>query len=266
MPVVAVTIAASVGLVLAFAAVVRDAVRRMRRAASALNETIPVNSAWWRARAKERGDILYVALGDSAAQGLGASAPAGGYVGVLAARIDLLSGRSVRTVNLSVSGATVAQLIDYQLPRLAKLEPDIVTVAIGANDIARWDARTFARDLATVFDALPSHAIVGDLPYFYLPWNERKVAEANLIVRRLAAERGLAVAPVHRATLALGPLGALLWFAGDHFHPNDRGYKVWASAFDPLVARRVARLSTAAPSAPDSTSPSPAEGRVGGAP
>ncbi|QDZ15112.1 SGNH/GDSL hydrolase family protein [Humibacter ginsenosidimutans] len=281
MPWVTATIAACVALLLTLAALTRGALRRMRRAASALNDTIPVNSAWWRARAKEQGDLLYAALGDSAAQGLGATEPDDGYVGLLARSIALRGRRSVRTVNLSVSGATVAQLIDYQLPRLAKLQPDVVTVAIGSNDIARWDAVAFARGLVTVFDALPSHAIVAELPYFYLPRNERKVAEANRIVRRLATERGLAVAPVHRATRALGPLGALLWFAGDHFHPNDAGYRVWAAAFEPLVARRVEELSvheisahapaaiepsTGASAERDSTSPPATEGGVGGRP
>lgn len=265
MPWVATTVAASALLGVACTGLVRGELRRMRRAASALNETIPVNSAWWRARAKESGELLYVALGDSAAQGLGASTPASGYVGILARRVEQVSGRSVRVVNLGVSGATVAQVIDYQLPRLAKLRPDVVTVAIGANDIARWDAPAFARDLATVLDALPSHAIVADLPFFYLPWHERKVAEADRIVRRVAAERELAVAPLHRATRALGPFGTLLWFAGDHFHPNDRGYQVWASAFRPLVDRRARVLSTGQVPTADSTKrPSPSRD-VGGA-
>ncbi len=76
-----------------------------RERAAILNETLPVNSAWWREHAKTEGDLLYVALGDSTAQGIGASRPGNGYVGILADRIRALSGRTVRTVNLSVSGA-----------------------------------------------------------------------------------------------------------------------------------------------------------------
>ena len=217
--------------------------RRIRLAASAmLNESLPVNSAWWRARAKEKGELLYVALGDSAAQGIGASRPERGYVGILAERIAGRSGRTVRTVNLSVSGATVGQAVDYQLPRLAKRSPDIVTVSIGANDIATWDATAFERALTAVLDALPPHSIVADLPCFYLPRNERKVAEANDILRRLAAERDLSVAPLHALTAAPGLLGVLAMFAGDRFHPNDTGYRVWASAFAPLVDHRIDEL------------------------
>jgi lysophospholipase L1-like esterase len=242
---VATLVAASCAVVAAVGmARVRSLTKRRTLAAAALNETLPVNSAWWRARAKAHGELLYVALGDSAAQGIGASEPARGYVGILAERIAHRSGLTVRTVNLSVSGATVTQAVGYQLPRLAELRPDIVTVSIGANDIASWDARTFETGLTTVFDALPPHAIVADLPYFYLPGNERKVAEANAIVQRLAARRGLTVAPLHASTKRPGILGALTLFAGDRFHPNDRGYEVWASAFAALVDERVDEVVT----------------------
>ena len=234
-----VTASGLVALVVGATALVRSLRARQRIAARALNETLPVNSAWWRARAKAEGELLLVTLGDSAAQGIGASEPGLGYVGILADRIAHRSGLSVRTVNLSVSGATVEQTIGYQLPRLAKLQPDIVTVSIGANDIASWDALSFEIALAAVLDAVPRHAIVADLPYFYLPGNERKVAAANGIVHRLARDRGLAVAPLHATTKGAGILGALTLFAGDRFHPNDRGYEVWASAFAPLVDKRV---------------------------
>jgi lysophospholipase L1-like esterase len=226
-------------------AFVRSLGARRRLAAAALNETLPVNSAWWRARAKADGELVYVALGDSAAQGIGASVPGRGYVGILADRIAQRSGLRVRTVNLSVSGATVAAVVGYQLPRLARQPADIVTVSIGANDIAAWDARAFESALATVLDALPPHAIVADLPYFYLPGNERRVVAANGILRRLARMRGLVVAPLHAATKRPGLFGALTLFAGDRFHPNDRGYGVWASAFAPLVDARVDRVLAA---------------------
>ena len=246
-PVKAALVAASCAVALAVAgtALVRSLSKRRTLAAAALNETLPVNSAWWRARAKADGELLYIALGDSAAQGIGASEPGRGYVGILAERIAHRSGLSVRTSNLSVSGATVAQAVDYQLPRLAKQRPDIVTVSIGANDIASWDVGAFEPMLATVLDALPPHSIVAELPYFYLPGNERRVAAANEIVRRLCGERGLTVAPLHATTKRPGILGALTLFAGDRFHPNDRGYELWASAFAPLVDQRVDQVLSA---------------------
>lgn len=225
-----------------------------------LNETLPVHSKWWRDRAKVRGELLYVAIGDSAAQGIGASSPDRSYVGVLAEEIGAITGRSVRVVNLSVSGATVELAVQDQLPRFLKLKPDVVTVAIGANDIAHWDPAAFERGIRTIFAALPPHALVANLPFFYFPRNERKVAVANRIVRAVAAEHGLTVVPLHTETRHQGIPGMLTQFAIDMFHPNDHGYRVWADAFAPsLAAQLVERFPT-----PETTAPDVAPAVVGG--
>lgn len=244
------------GLALAGRAGWRRFMARVRRNSAVLNETLPVHSKWWRERAKKPGELLYVAIGDSAAQGIGASRPDRSYVGVLARDIRSVTGRSVRVVNLSVSGATVGLAVRDQLPRFQKQRPDVVTVAIGANDIALWDAAAFELGIRALFAALPAHAIVADLPYFYLPQNERKVAVANGIVRRVAAERGLTVAPLHAETRRQGWRGVLRGFAADMFHPNDHGYRVWAAAFRPsLVASLVARFPTAGARADAASAP-----------
>lgn len=208
---------------------------RLRANGAILNETLPVHSKWWRDRAEEDGELLYVALGDSAAQGIGATLPIRSYVGLLGEHIRNVTGRTVRVVNLSVSGATVAHAVADQLPKFELLKPDIVTVAIGANDIEVFDPVVFEEGLRRLFSALPSHGIVADLPYFYLPWNERKVRAANLILRRVAAEHHLTMAPLYRATRRQGIPGIVTTFAIDFFHPNDRGYRVWQSAFAPAL-------------------------------
>ena len=202
------------------------------------DQTLPVHSAWWREHARTEGEILYVAIGDSAAQGIGASAPRNSYVGIIADHVRSATGRSVRVVNLSVSGATVALAVADQLPRFAGYEPDLVTVSIGANDIADFDAERFREGIRRVLEAVPSDAIVADLPYFYFPKNERKVAVANRILREEAAARGLTVVPLHEAMRREGIRGAITQFAEDWFHPNDHGYRVWASAFLPAVLER----------------------------
>ena len=82
-------------------------------------------------------------------------------------RCERVTEPAVRLVNLGVSGATVALAVRDQLPKLAQLDPDIVTVSIGGNDIASFEPVRFERELATLLDALPSHAIVADLPSFH---------------------------------------------------------------------------------------------------
>jgi lysophospholipase L1-like esterase len=208
-----------------------------------LTERIPTHAAWWRKQREKTGELLYVAIGDSAAQGIGASRPHRSYSGVIARHIRERTGRTVRVVNLGISGATVRIAIDRQLPRLAKLQPDILTVSIGANDIAAFDPARFERDIRELLAALPGHAIVADLPTFYFLPAEKRVTAANRILREQSGERGLTVVPLHARMKRQGLWGVTTQFAGDLFHPNDRGYRVWASAFVPAVDRRLDELS-----------------------
>lgn len=68
-----------------------------------LTRSVEARAEYWSVPRGEPGELLYVALGDSAAQGIGASSPETGYVGVLAARLRASTGRSVEVVNLSRS-------------------------------------------------------------------------------------------------------------------------------------------------------------------
>ncbi|WP_231556395.1 SGNH/GDSL hydrolase family protein [Cryobacterium sp. MLB-32] len=214
--------------------------RRQAAGAAELNETLPVHSRWWRDHAQESGELLYVAIGDSAAQGIGASEPNRSYVGILADHLREATGRTVRVVNLSVSGATVELAVRDQLPRFTRLSPDLVTVAIGANDIARWNATVFEAGIRRLFAVLPRTTLVADLPCFHLPHAERKVAVANEIIRRVAAECDLAVVPLHATTKRAGIRSVATHVAQDLFHPNDRGYRSWAQAFLPSLTAQIA--------------------------
>lgn len=232
--------AAAVALVGGVAA--REAIHRRRLAGiERIANTLHINARWWNEQRERSGDLLYVAIGDSSAQGIGASRPGHSYVGLIAAHLREITGRTIRVVNLSVSGARLRDAIEVQLPALAGLKPDFLTVAIGANDIADFDAERFERELEIVYSALPDGAIVADVPSFYFGAKEHKARIANLIVLRVAAKHGLEVAPLHAATWRqTGARYALNQVAADFFHPNDRGYRVWASAFLPVLDRVVA--------------------------
>lgn len=257
-----VTFAVLGGAVLAARAAWRRFMARVTRNSLILNETLPVHSKWWRDHAKVRGELLYVAMGDSAAQGIGASRPDHSYVGLLARLMRDTTGRSVRVVNLSVSGATTALAVRDQLPKLAKYRPDVMTVSIGANDIAKWDSEAFEANLREILDAVPPHALIADLPFFYFPHHERKVAVANDILRRLVAERGLTLVRLHRETRVRGFRRMFTHFANDWFHPNDHGYRVWADAFRPAVLATLADRFPTDPGETDAAAGLPAD--VGG--
>jgi lysophospholipase L1-like esterase len=200
-----------------------------------LNQAIPVNSQWWKDYQTREGELLYVAIGDSAAQGIGASRPGRSYVGELADHIREVTGKTVRVANLGVSGSTVRGAFIDQLPKLRKMSSDVVTVSIGANNMRDFEPERFENDLQRLFEGLPPHAIVADLPSFYFLPAEKHVVAANAIVHRLAAKFDFPVVPLYSRTRRQGLWGVTTQFAGDLFHPNDRGYRVWASAFIPAL-------------------------------
>src|SRR4051812_35356027 len=83
-----------------------------------LKTSVSSYATYWKQRASTAGELTYVVLGDSAAQGVGASDPDKGYVGLIAKRLAAKTGKSVRVVNLSVYGAGVDDVIRKQLPLL----------------------------------------------------------------------------------------------------------------------------------------------------
>ncbi|WIE54749.1 SGNH/GDSL hydrolase family protein [Curtobacterium sp. MCBD17_003] len=232
------------GLAVAGAAALgaRAGVRGQRAAAQRVVDMLPVHADWWRERIHHEGQLTYVAIGDSAAQGVGATVPSRGYVGLLARRVRRRSRSTLRVVNLSVSGATTWGARHEQLPVLGNYTPDICTVVIGANDILDFHPDKFERNLRRIYAAVPSHAIVADLPCMFFRERERKVQVANEIVHRVAAEFGLTVAPLHEITKRVGLRRTFRNTYGDLFHPNDNGYRIWASALEPAIDARVDTL------------------------
>ncbi len=190
--------------------------------------------------------VVYVAFGDSAAQGVGASSPDKGYVGLIANQISGLQSQPVSVVNLSKSGATIEDILKVQLPDYEKLKisnKQILTVDIGANDIVRTDFNDFETNMDKLMSRLPKQVIMADIPSFRgsrYSAHEAKIKEANKIIYRLADKYGIEVVGVYERTSNNHNLRS---FGGDFFHPSNYGYKTnWFDAFSDKVAVRVDSL------------------------
>ncbi|GAA2160370.1 SGNH/GDSL hydrolase family protein [Pedococcus bigeumensis] len=193
-------------------------------------QTGPYAAAWRRANdaALTADGPLWVALGDSMTQGIGASAPECGWVGQLGTHLAA-SGRAHRMVNLSVTGARVQDALDHQLPALGDLValghvPDLVTVVIGSNDVVSPRLRAGLTERFTeLLDGLPDGVVVANLPN---PHREARRVEA--VLRRRARDGRLVIADMR----AHGPRSWRGKLAADRFHPNDAGYAAMAHVFD----------------------------------
>lgn len=189
----------------------------------------------WETRPHAVDGLRYVALGDSAAQGVGATAVGRGYVPLVAERLRRATGRDVVVTNLSVSGATSDDVVRDQLPRLAGLEfaPDLVTLDVGGNDVVYpgHSPATFERSLDTVLGALPPGSFVADVPWFMVPVLGRQSQRMSVLAAALVEQHRHHLVPLHRVSRETGRLRYHRYTAGDFFHPNDRGYEGWADAF-----------------------------------
>jgi lysophospholipase L1-like esterase len=218
---------------------------RISRGVASVAAQVPEYATWWdesnerSLAALARGDRrAWYVLGDSTAQGIGASAPDRGWVGQLAEWLDgdgsAIGLTDLALVNLSVSGARVADLHRDQLPAYRSLldgygPPALTTVAIGANDAMRTaNAITLRARLASVCKVLPPGSVVACLPE-----GISMVARVvNAGVRSAAAHHDLRVADINPPN-RMAVRGRV---APDRFHPNDVGYADWAAGFRDALA------------------------------
>lgn len=190
---------------------------------------------YWRVQteaALERDEAgpLLVVLGDSLSQAVGSSDVETSWVHQLA-RYEAQQRRlrPAPIVNLSRSGATIDDVLHTQLPALRELGRPIrlLTCTVGSNDLAR--GRSYSKVEAamhSLMSRLPADALLATLPAKGSLFAKR----LNRTIRDEAPRSGLFVADVD-AHLP-GWRGRS---AGDRFHPNDRGYEAWFSAFTEAV-------------------------------
>jgi lysophospholipase L1-like esterase len=165
---------------------------------------------------------LWVSLGDSLTQGIGASCIDRSWVHQTRELLAEL-GRPYRVVNLAATGGRIRDVADRQLDAMAALgrTPDLVTVLVGSNDlIVRSRRETAVADFAGLLERLPVGAVVASMP------QPRQAARQMNALLQQATDAGR----VRLADMRLLPgwRGAL---ADDHFHPNDVGHARIADIF-----------------------------------
>ena len=192
------------------------------------------------------GPIVYVALGDSTGSGVGARQ--GGYVVRLFKHIEERRPGS-KLSNLSVSGATTEDVVHGQLERGLAMNPDLVTVGIGINDIGHGltleqFSRNYEQILSTLKEKTSARIVVTNLPDIStaprIPGPTRNEYQRQIIqfsrrLEEIAARHGVTVFDIYTITtreLASHPE----YFSSDGFHPSDAGYEMWAQQMWPTIA------------------------------
>lgn len=182
--------------------------------------------------------LSYVVMGDSTSIGQGTEYK-NSYAEASAQH--LAQHYRVRFVNVGISGAIAKDIPLTQLEKAAGHKPDLVLLAVGANDARRFtDGKTMQTALQATVDGLkranPNVRIVvtgspamDAVPRF--PWPSNKLMglrtrQVNSAFGPVIQRNHLTFAPIADRTRAAFLADPTL-FAADKFHPNARGYVLW---------------------------------------
>ena len=207
----------------------------------------------------EDGEPLTLAvLGDSSVAGVGADRAEDTICYGVASQ---LADRYRVTLHaLGVSGARLADVVGRQLPQLAELNPDVVLICVGTNDITHGTPRReMRRSLRALADGLaevaPGAAVVvsglpaaDTAPAFAQPLRALLGLRAALFTRMYQRELthdGITVfdvAPAVRAAFKKRPE----MFSPDLFHPSSRGYSYLGEVYGKVVGQAVQTVRVAA--------------------
>lgn len=194
-----------------------------------------------------RQPVELAVLGDSTSVGYGVVRPRDVPGAVLAPRLAGAIGRTVRLRSYGVVGALSADL-EYQADRaLATVQPDLVFIAIGANDVVNTTpvlrAANQLASAVTRFRQLGIGVVVATCPDFAVitPIPHPLKAMVTALSRTLAVAQG-------RAASAAGARVVHMWrdvspkfagrkdcFFGDGFHPSAKGYRIAVDAITPVA-------------------------------
>lgn len=206
----------------------------------------------------------YVAIGDSSTEGLDDPDGRGHYRGWadrLAEHLAAAQG-GVGYANLAIRGRRTRQVLDEQLGPALALDPDLVTLFTGTNDVVsrQFDPDRLRRDLEAIHQ--PLAAAGATLLTFTLPdlspvmplarLLRGRIATLNHCVRDVSAASGAILLDFAEVATTGDPR---LW-SGDRFHANSAGHariaaalaralglpgtdNVWAVPLPPLPARGI---------------------------
>jgi lysophospholipase L1-like esterase len=186
----------------------------------------------------------YVAIGDSTTEGMDDPLPAGddgivryrGWADRLAEHVDRAQGGGLEYANLAVRGRTTAAIREGQLLAALELQPDLVTVVAGVNDLLRpsFDVRRFVRDLQAMQAAFVRENAT--VLTFTMPDLSPVLPLARPLRRRLEAMNEGIRRATHRSGALLLDLAAhpvttdpRLW-SEDRLHANSLGHERIAAA------------------------------------
>ena len=191
--------------------------------------------------------ITFAVVGDSAASGVGDSDEAHNYFG-WCYHLAKAFHEPLTYVNVSRPGAQSKEVLEVQLPKIIDMEPDLVAVIVGGNDLLRngFSPQELERNLNQTLSKIEEMGSISMLlelhdPTQIVPMPRllkrvclRRVNEVNRITRKMAMRYG----SVYLETRSLPDIYDLQKWHVDRMHPSRIGHQFLADSYAHLLRAR----------------------------
>ena len=189
----------------------------------------------------KRKKFVYIALGDSTAEGYGASKPERSYPAIL---FDSLKEafQHAHYHNFGKRDATVKDVLDHQLEKTITVDPSLVTISVGANDISKWTKLgAFEKRLNILFyrltketsakivmNTIPDYSSLPAMPKAFRFFINIFIRRFNRKITKLADRYQVTLVDLYQQSSSLVKQFPESIFT-DGLHPSDFGYELWAN-------------------------------------
>ncbi len=187
---------------------------------------------------KER--FVYVAIGDSSVEGVGASHHTKSYPSLIFEKIKLTYPKG-EYHNLGKSGDRIEHVVKKQLPQVLELKPNLVTVSIGVNDIrGRVKLSDFEKDLMylvstlqnktdakIIINNIPDFSALPTLPIYIRIASKILIHRFNRSIEKISDNLNITLVDIFKVSRYF----CKQWkkfISNDGLHPSDAGYALWA--------------------------------------
>lgn len=184
--------------------------------------------------------FVYCALGDSTVEGMGSSSSSNTYPALVFSALQQTNPQSSYH-NFGQIGATSKDIIELQLTKTIELNPKLVTISIGANDVMRGTSRKdFTENLDLILNELTKKTkatiIINNIPDFsttsFVPavlkyYCQVRSKMINNVIKEQSDKFNIVFIDLHLQSKIFKDYPGLV--SNDGLHPSDLGYALWAT-------------------------------------
>lgn len=183
--------------------------------------------------------LIYVPIGDSLTAGVGVESYEQSYPYQFAQKL-IKNNTQINLQPQAFPGARSKDILQTMLTDAIKIQPDIITLLIGVNDVhGNISKKDFADNYEIILQRLTqetrAHIYVLNIPYIGAPhlilppynyYFDTRIQDFNTVIKDLSSKYKVSYIDLYTPTLK--PSQEDSYYASDLFHPSSLGYTRWA--------------------------------------